>query len=437
IAEHFDKLEFDAKARVSPVGDGALAQAWRDVLRRMGQTKVVLVADPTFDSREPIDPHPALAWAEPHCQLPPILLAGARARSAGDDDRPALEFALARGVYLTRPEVVMVAGQTRAGFAILTSAMLLAFHPRHAQRKQAARNVDDPVGKLGHELGRKLPIRVARQIGTLLKDHEAEPFDSRAFRTWIRRAADRVGLLVCGDLRAALRVLADVDVFADENPTARIAQHPDLVALIGFAVSGAHADARRRLGFVVAGDSTPSERLPAPPIDVELGRRNPASDAESGVPRRRIRADTSRIRLAVAKDAATRESSAPMLAARRTESTPAIAVTAPAVVPSSPVAVPEPRAAEPTPVATPIPVPIPAAEPDGFEELEALDEAVDLELETATAEPSGRGERAHEQAPIDEPELEDGELFDDLDDVDLDLAGELEELEMDDVDVEA
>ncbi|HVI00385.1 MAG TPA: tetratricopeptide repeat protein, partial [Enhygromyxa sp.] len=47
IAEHFDKLEFDAKARVSPVGDGALAQAWRDVLRRMGQTKVVLVADPT------------------------------------------------------------------------------------------------------------------------------------------------------------------------------------------------------------------------------------------------------------------------------------------------------------------------------------------------------------------------------------------------------
>ena len=211
--------------------------------------------------------------------------------------------------------------------------------------------------------------------------------------------------------------------------------------MIGFAVSGAHADARRRLGFVVAGDSTPSERLPAPPIDVELGRhdgtRGWASDAESGVPRRRIRADTSRIRLAVAKDAATRESSAPMLAARRTESTPAIAVTAPAVVPSSPVAVPEPRAAEPTPVATPIPVPIPAAEPDGFEELEALDEAVDLELETATAEPSGRGERAHEQAPVDEPELEDGELFDDLDDVDLDLAGELEELEMDDVDVEA
>ena len=42
----------------------------------MGQTKVALVADPTLDEREPIDQHPALAWAEPHCQLPPILIAG-------------------------------------------------------------------------------------------------------------------------------------------------------------------------------------------------------------------------------------------------------------------------------------------------------------------------------------------------------------------------
>src|SRR5690606_29097356 len=185
IAEHFDKLEFDAKARVSPIGEGVLAQAWRDVLKRVGQTKVALVADPALDDREPVHDHPALAWAEPHCQLPPILIARPRARDASEADRAALEFALARGLYLTRPEVVMIAGQTRAGFSILTSATLLAFHPRHAQRKQAARNADDPVGKLGHELARKLPIRVARQISGSFKDHEHEQFDSRAFRSWI------------------------------------------------------------------------------------------------------------------------------------------------------------------------------------------------------------------------------------------------------------
>src|SRR5690606_11991793 len=124
-----------------------------------------------------------------------ILIAGEQARAADDDDRPALEFALARGLYCTRPEVVMVAGQSSANFAALISATLLAFHPRHAQRKQAARSAEDPVSKLGHELARKLPIRVARQLGTLFKDHEFEPFDSRAFRTWSRRAGDRVGLL--------------------------------------------------------------------------------------------------------------------------------------------------------------------------------------------------------------------------------------------------
>src|SRR5690606_23877730 len=136
---------------------------------------------------------------------------------AGPEDRAALEFALARGIYLTRPEVVMVAGQSRAGFAALTSATLLAFHPRHAQRKQAARNSEEPIGKLGHELARKLPIRVARQISTLFNEHEHEAFDSRAYRTWIRRAGDRVGLLVCGDLRAALGMIAGDELFADEG----------------------------------------------------------------------------------------------------------------------------------------------------------------------------------------------------------------------------
>jgi tetratricopeptide (TPR) repeat protein len=435
IAEHFEKLEFDAKARVSPIGDGALAQAWRDVLRRVGQTKVALVADPALDRRTPIDEHPALAWAEPHCQLPPILIASARARSAGDEDRAALEFALARGVYLTRPEVVMVAGQTRSGFSILTSAMLLAFHPRHAQRKQAARNVDDPVGKLGHEFARKLPIRVARQIGGLFKDHEHEQFDSRVFRTWIRRAADRVGLLVCGDLRAALGVLAGADLFAEADPRAAIAANPDLLALIAFAVSGAHADARRRLGFVVAGDAAPSERTPAPPITVGIERRSSADEGDAGVPRRRIRADTSRIRLAVAKDAATRETSGPMRSTLPVAAAPLSSAPGSDDRPLSSSTAAVARPAErrsPSPIVEPKPAAKPVEELDELDDIADIADIADTELEPEPAVPAPVRRQTTEPAPVAEPEP-----LDEFDDVDLDLAGDIDELEMDDVDLEA
>src|SRR5690606_1832068 len=160
------------------------------------------VADP-----EPRSDDSSPDMIEVRCQLPPILLAHPKARDAGDERRPMLEFSLARALYCTRPELVMIAGLTNTKFATITSAILLALHPRHSQRKQAARNLTDPLSKLGHELARKLPIRVARQIGTGFKDHETEQFDSRVLRTWARRAGDRVGLLVCGDIEAALAVL--------------------------------------------------------------------------------------------------------------------------------------------------------------------------------------------------------------------------------------
>src|SRR5690606_33968987 len=121
--------------------------------------------------------------------------------------------------------------------------------------------------KLGHELARKLPIRVARQIGTGFKDHETEQFDSRVLRTWARRAGDRVGLLVCGDIEAALAVLGGDD---PADLRARVEADTDLRALLAFAVSGAYADARRQLGYLIEGDVAPSERISSSPISVTL-----------------------------------------------------------------------------------------------------------------------------------------------------------------------
>ncbi|MCA9701644.1 MAG: hypothetical protein KC431_29255, partial [Myxococcales bacterium] len=260
ISELFDKVDFDNKARVSPVGDTALSKAWREVLRRMGQTKVALVADPELDERERIGEQPPLAWIEPRCQVPPALVAGALARDAGDELRPELEFALARGLYCTRNETVMVAGLRRRSLATIISSALLAFHPRHGTRKQQARNAEDVASRVGSELARKLPIRVARQLGTIFKEHESEPFDTRALRTWIHRAADRVGVVVCGDVGAALRVLAGPGVAGTGTALeAAAAKNPDMRELVAYVVSGAYADARRATGFVVADDKAEGE----------------------------------------------------------------------------------------------------------------------------------------------------------------------------------
>ncbi|WP_181197513.1 tetratricopeptide repeat protein, partial [Enhygromyxa salina] len=282
LGDQLGRLEFDTAARVSPVADSALAKAWREVLRRLGQTKVALVADAALDAREAVEPLPARAWAEARCQLPPIIIAGPKARDASEAQRGALVFALARALYYTRPEVVLVAGLDRARFSTITSAMLLALHPRHGSRKQAARNASDPLSKLGHELGRKLPIRVARQIGNIFKDHETERFDSRVLRAWVRRAGDRVGLLLSGELETAIEILAGSD--GPSTLSDLVAADADLRALLAFAVSGAYADGRRQLGYVVEGDAAPSERIPSPPIIVELSGTEARVPAPLGTP---------------------------------------------------------------------------------------------------------------------------------------------------------
>ena len=83
-------------------------------------------------------------------------------------------------------------------------------------------------------------------------DHEGESFDSPAWRAWVRRAGNRVGLAIGGDLGAAIRVVTRTT----ETPTGfdlknRVREDDDLRDLIAFCASASYAAARKQLGHDV------------------------------------------------------------------------------------------------------------------------------------------------------------------------------------------
>ena len=415
LGDVFGRLEFDAKARVSPVGEGMLALAWKDVLRRLGQTKVALVADAALDGRErTAGDDSSFDWFEARCQLPPIIIAGKRAREAGEDQRRMLEFMLARALYCSRIEVVMFAGLERSKFSMLTSALLLALHPRHAQRKQLTRSANDAVSKLGHELGRKLPIRVARQITSDFTDHEAEGFDARELRAWVRRAADRVGLLVCGDLQVAIDALTSTGPLRD-RPTIgvsdRVAADPDLHALLSFVASGAYADRRRQLGFVIEGEEPPPADRAQP--GQGRGSASPAISVALGPVDTRVPAPRLTI-IAPISEPATAQAPAQAPAAAK----PAAPPPKPAPVAQKPPAPTPAPAPAPPPISRPVAAAPPVSKPA-----------------PAPARPPAPTPVSPPPPPAAAPDLQAAE-FADLDDVDLDADESLDAVDLDDVDLD-
>jgi tetratricopeptide (TPR) repeat protein len=257
MSEYLPRVDVPAEARISPLGEGVIAPLWGEALKRLGMTKVALVAGHALASDVDTTDDPAKAWLDIRCQQPPIIIA--RAAALASTDTEALRFALARGLWYTRPEAIFAMGLPRASLAHLLSAMLLAFHPRHGRRKHYQK-ADEYVARLGQDLLRKLPMKVSRQLVNLFKEHENESFESPAWRAWVRRAGNRVGLAIAGDLGAAIRVVTGTtDTPAGFDLIRRVREDDDLRDLIAFCASSAYAAARRQLGHEVHGPAPDDE----------------------------------------------------------------------------------------------------------------------------------------------------------------------------------
>lgn len=249
LAEHLPRLDVPADARVSPVGDSTLSQCWSETLKLLQKSKVALVDAQrvAHDAADTPDGVVHSGYFEVRWQQPPVILATPRALESEDHD--ALSFALGRAIYFTKPQAMFATGLRRDRLAHLLSATMQAFHPRHGRRKHH-QSAEHPVSKLAQELARKLPMKTARKITAEFKEHSDDPFSTALWRSAIARNGNRVGLAVCGNLGAAVTVLAP-DAGHGASLRQAVRGSEELRDLIAFACTKTYAAARQQLGFGV------------------------------------------------------------------------------------------------------------------------------------------------------------------------------------------
>jgi hypothetical protein len=107
---------------------------------------------------------------------------------------------------MTRPDHALAVGLPREALNSLFMSAVRAFHPRHA----AARGPGGSGGEADvQRLRRELPYKVVKRLAELFQREADTSFSSALWRRGVEHSANRAGLLVCGDFRAAARVLRD------------------------------------------------------------------------------------------------------------------------------------------------------------------------------------------------------------------------------------
>ncbi|HUS67692.1 MAG TPA: hypothetical protein VMZ28_24320 [Kofleriaceae bacterium] len=133
------------------------------------------------------------------CVAPPAIVLGPRLHGRGDAMSDLeLRFLLAQAAELARPERIIAAGLSPEQLAALCAGVSRVFG-RSASDPAATRE-DDEL------LRTTLPVRVRTQLEKLLGPLRGRLLDTERFQRACKRAADRAGLLVCGDVDTAVRL---------------------------------------------------------------------------------------------------------------------------------------------------------------------------------------------------------------------------------------
>jgi tetratricopeptide (TPR) repeat protein len=222
--------------RVSPVEKTPLALVFSACARALGTktTTVYLRRDAAPGDEQVI----VAAMARPALLVPPGI--GERLPLGQ------LRFVIGRAVELTQPAALFATGFEPRDFARMLQTVLCAFHPRHMRR----RGIDEARRREAEELRRGFPYKAGRRLGELFRERPDLPFDSAAWRRAVHISANRVGLVLSGDLRAAVSQLCAEDPQLSDLPL-----YPDAMRrsallrdLLTFAASDAYYACRVKLG---------------------------------------------------------------------------------------------------------------------------------------------------------------------------------------------
>jgi tetratricopeptide (TPR) repeat protein len=179
-------------ARLSVTSNAAFAAMYPQVSKALAGPPTLLFSSPDVGD-----------GARVLLASPPVIVIGSEVVSIrGFQVAPAvdatLRFICGSIVELTRPRRVLAAGGTPEEFELLLDALWHAFGPQHDASTAFG------VAEEAKRLHSALPVAMRRRIGELIAEVPRQSVDARAYITACTRAADRSGLLACGDAAAAI-----------------------------------------------------------------------------------------------------------------------------------------------------------------------------------------------------------------------------------------
>jgi tetratricopeptide (TPR) repeat protein len=220
--------------RVAPPSDIPAVNMFPRITAALGAPATVL-----YTSRDAAAPDIQIVGA-----AAPIVVLGPRLQTAGKEpaQRSALRFLLGRTAELLRPENIIASGLPQTDYLNLLGALLRLFGPPHLAHALPAEFPDqDAMREHDEALRTALPVKLRERLGMLLEDATARDIDPDRYWSALDRAADRAGLLACGDIATAIQHAGALD-----EQGRRVARH-----LIMTALSPSYLRARATLGVGV------------------------------------------------------------------------------------------------------------------------------------------------------------------------------------------
>lgn len=229
-----ESARISAASKVSPMDDSPVAHVLGATTRALGCKNTALHFGAVEDRLTVFRVVPAKPPAV-------VIPAGWSEESTVDE----LRFVLGRAMELSHPFTILAAGLEPDHFTRLMSLVLRAFHPRHMRSR------DDLTLEEREEVSvfrRALPFKLARRLGELFRQEASTPFHSARWRAAVLLSANRVGLILCGNLDAALRVLRREDPSLQDTPTEDlVSSSPAIKDLLTFASSDTYHACRIKL----------------------------------------------------------------------------------------------------------------------------------------------------------------------------------------------
>jgi hypothetical protein len=138
-------------------------------------------------------------------------------------------------------------------FNQLLATVLRAFHPRHSRWRAGESST---ANEQATKLKKALPYKVSKRLAELFQENENRPFNSARWRTVVQETGNRAGLLMCGDLATAARVVLRETIpdrleFGPDVFLEHAAQPGPLRELLRYALSEDYFTLREVLGTSV------------------------------------------------------------------------------------------------------------------------------------------------------------------------------------------